>query len=248
MKEHYIQYVIDEYVRDGNFDEVFGSDWIDQTQVEGYRQIVCDHAFAQYGIDAGGKYATEVGNLFDRLLNDGAIRKNGDDYAGYWFRLDVQKKNKHVDAALTTNLAGKRIRSLGDYGEEALRRALNQIVEEDDLRSMLDKWAEVDTQEEAADEIAGGDPADPNKQFFEDEKRIEEFQSLATEEIENVRASDLTNSQKAQATGYLQAAKALSEVPEPPVDLIWDILSRANSLAGIGSFFIALITLVALAA
>lgn len=53
----------------------------------------------------------------------------------------------------------------------------------------------------------------------------------------------LDNSQRAQVLAYINAAKELAEAPDPPAELIWEILNRANYLAGIGSFFLALLAL-----
>ncbi|SEK46371.1 hypothetical protein SAMN05216382_0458 [Sphingomonas palmae] len=54
---------------------------------------------------------------------------------------------------------------------------------------------------------------------------------------------DLSNADKAQARAFLNAAKALTEAPEPPADLIWEILNRANSIAGIASLFVTIIAI-----
>jgi hypothetical protein len=56
------------------------------------------------------------------------------------------------------------------------------------------------------------------------------------------------NSEKAMARAYIVAARALSDAPDPPADLIWEIIQRANSLAGIASLFVSIVALFAAAA
>ena len=54
---------------------------------------------------------------------------------------------------------------------------------------------------------------------------------------------DLTNSQKDQAISYLVASKMLAESPDPPADLIWEMINRANQVCGIASLFVSLFAL-----
>ena len=51
------------------------------------------------------------------------------------------------------------------------------------------------------------------------------------------------NSEKAMARAYIIAAKALADAPEPPADLIWELVQRASNLAGVASLFISVIAL-----
>jgi hypothetical protein len=51
------------------------------------------------------------------------------------------------------------------------------------------------------------------------------------------------NTTKAQARAYIIAAKHLADAPEPPADLIWEIVQRASNLAGVASLFISIIAL-----
>jgi hypothetical protein len=58
-----------------------------------------------------------------------------------------------------------------------------------------------------------------------------------------VLKSSASNQEIAQARAYVLAIHALADAPEPPADLIWELVSRANQLAGIASFFISIIAL-----
>jgi hypothetical protein len=53
--------------------------------------------------------------------------------------------------------------------------------------------------------------------------------------------AQIPNTERARALAYLNAVDSLLTSPEPDRDLIWTILERANSLAGIAGFFLALI-------
>jgi hypothetical protein len=50
---------------------------------------------------------------------------------------------------------------------------------------------------------------------------------------------------KAQARAYIIAARALLEAPEPQPDLVWQLIQRANNIAGVASLFVALVALFA---
>lgn len=58
-----------------------------------------------------------------------------------------------------------------------------------------------------------------------------------------VSHSQASNEEKAQARAYVIAIQALADAPEPPADLIWEMITRANQLSGIASFFLSLIAL-----
>lgn len=54
---------------------------------------------------------------------------------------------------------------------------------------------------------------------------------------------DLTNEQKGQAVTLLEAASHLTSAPEPPSDLIWELIERAGALCGILGLFITIFAL-----
>ena len=55
-----------------------------------------------------------------------------------------------------------------------------------------------------------------------------------------VAGANCSNEERAQARAYALAIHALADAPEPPADLIWQLVSRANSIAGIAALFISL--------
>jgi hypothetical protein len=55
--------------------------------------------------------------------------------------------------------------------------------------------------------------------------------------------SDATNAEVSQARAYIIAIRALSDAPEPPADLIWELIARANLLSGVAALFVSLVAL-----
>lgn len=66
---------------------------------------------------------------------------------------------------------------------------------------------------------------------------LQEKSILARRDID---VADLSNEDRAYALAYLDAIDALLRAPEPDCDLLWIILERANAMAGIAGFFLAL--------
>jgi hypothetical protein len=58
-------------------------------------------------------------------------------------------------------------------------------------------------------------------------------------------ASNLPLGQEAQAQlrAYIGAARVLAEAPEPQPDLIWELVNRADALAGVASLFVSILAL-----
>jgi hypothetical protein len=54
---------------------------------------------------------------------------------------------------------------------------------------------------------------------------------------------NVSNEIKAQASSLMSAARSLAEAPEPPVPIIWELITRANALAGIASLLVAIVAL-----
>lgn len=54
---------------------------------------------------------------------------------------------------------------------------------------------------------------------------------------------EIGNSDKAQARAFVIAAINLAEAPNPPDDLIWEMVSRANQISGIAALFVSVLAL-----
>ena len=55
---------------------------------------------------------------------------------------------------------------------------------------------------------------------------------------------DLGQEAKAQVRAYIVSARTLAESPEPQADLIWELLNRANAMAGVASLFVSILALI----
>jgi hypothetical protein len=63
---------------------------------------------------------------------------------------------------------------------------------------------------------------------------------VAADSLQDTSASQ---HDQAQARAYIISAKALLEAPEPDPDLAWQLIGRANNLAGIAALFVSIIAL-----
>ena len=80
-------------------------------------------------------------------------------------------------------------------------------------------------------------------QFVLDEQKKAELVLLLAAAERTLDSLGMGNSEKATVRAYIIAARALSDVPDPPVDIIWELINRANSLAGIAALFVSIIAL-----
>ncbi len=81
----------------------------------------------------------------------------------------------------------------------------------------------------------------PNK-YLTEEKR-EKLLDLLREAESRLDEADLGNSERSQTLAYITAVRALAESPEPPADLIWELISRANNISGVAALFVSIIGL-----
>lgn len=130
MKDSYVRHVILQHVLDGNFDVQFENGWIQACDLEEIKARTGFEAFAAYGLRVGNHYEEIVDDIFSRLLAENAIAKRGDQYAGFWYRLNIARKNEIGKKIVGENPASQVISSLP---EAALENALDQIAEEDGL-------------------------------------------------------------------------------------------------------------------
>jgi len=87
-----------------------------------------------------------------------------------------------------------------------------------------------------------GDIEAPPNFSISEERRVHIVQELDT--IQRSLDENLTdNAKKAQATALVGAVQKLAEAPEPPYEVMWSLLQRANAIAGIASLFVAIMAL-----
>lgn len=75
------------------------------------------------------------------------------------------------------------------------------------------------------------------------EERRESLTKLLIDAELALDAAGVGNMEKSMARAYIIAAKTLAEAPDPPVDLIWELVNRASALAGIASLFVSILAL-----
>lgn len=213
MKEQYIAHVLEEYISDNNFDAVFGDGWIDENDLSKLSYTVSDYAFADYGINADGKYSNQAAILLDKMIENKAINRQGDEYAGFWFKLRQANKQKYLETLRSANPVTQ---LMGVLGEEALRRALLKIAGEDGLQAIEEKSSEL---QEA---ISVGDSADALVVPASDRKvQIDHNQSAYGEIAEGLdeairlagdtRPNQVSGDQHASILASLKAARSLWE-------------------------------------
>lgn len=63
---------------------------------------------------------------------------------------------------------------------------------------------------------------------------------LIDDALSSLTTSSVSNSDIRQAAAYLKAARELVDAPEPPSELIWEMIGRAANIAGLVGLFYAL--------
>lgn len=246
MKEQYIELMFCQYLTTPEFMKEFGGRWISVEEFEDVSFQIVSNSFAHRGFQSDPfLYRGFFSDLLENLENIGFLKREGDKYTGEHIRFAKINPNP-IDNYKTLIPVWERVRRLG---YSAFVKALKQIDLE--IRGSLSESTGDSGSD--ADVISNeNDPRitdlSPDASFFKSDEKKQRFINAAGKAHEEIQASDLSNAQKVEALGYLTAAQALSDVPEPPVDLIWDILTRANNIAGVGTFFLTLIMLLAMVA
>jgi hypothetical protein len=195
--------------------------------------------FLDFGMMAEG--------LFDRLVTAKAITIREAGIAGIYYKFESSAFTNFRANFLKSNPIHKIASEIGDrYYRDVFQAIERAAAEGRPLPPSLNLTEEALPSQ---GNVEGADPKPataPNPDFFRSEARRSTFVAKVNTSLKEIEKADLSNAEKSQAQGYLVAAKALSEIPDPPVDLIWTILTRANSVAGIASFFVALIALIAM--
>jgi hypothetical protein len=125
-----------------------------------------------------------------------------------------------------------------DFGDEWLKRAIKRVNAELQSNPSSSELTVSD----------GARPTEPTpaKIALTEATRFELVKELRLVE-QAIEAATLTNEEKAQARAFVIAARMLAESPDPPDDLIWELIQRASNLAGIASLFVSIIALFAAA-
>jgi hypothetical protein len=101
----------------------------------------------------------------------------------------------------------------------------------------------LDRAGQVLEEIQGTSLGPPSKQFQFAPADQAKLLLLLRTALNDIAAQDLSNAASAQAKAYVEAALILAETPEPDLGMIWELIQRANNVAGIASLFVALVAL-----
>ena len=95
--------------------------------------------------------------------------------------------------------------------------------------------------EEMRPDLGFGGTRPPKIHFRAGER--EKVLNLLGKALRELDSLDLPNSKSAQAKAYVEAAIILTESPEPDVRIVWELIQRANQVAGIASLFVAVLAI-----
>ncbi|UXC91610.1 hypothetical protein EGM87_03750 [Sphingobium sp. RSMS] len=154
------------------------------------------------------------------------IDRIADDWEGSYFR-DISKVLNGYDGW------GFRISAAG------ARKVETDFVDLDEIRKALNNNADAASSGTVDSAKWTGLPI---RQTLDETAKVELSNLLAKAELE-LDVLGAGNSEKAMARAYIVAAKALADAPDPPVDIIWELIGRANNLAGVASLFVSIIAL-----
>lgn len=153
------------------------------------------------------------------------ISRITDDWEGSYFR-DVSK-------------------ILGGYGgwsfrisADGSRKVEAKFRDLDDIRGFL-SMSSLESAKAVDSYTWTGIPSD----FVLGEERKSELSTLLDKAERDLDVIGIANSEKAMARAYIVAAKVLADAPEPPADIIWSLIGRANNISGIASLFVSIIAL-----
>lgn len=128
MRDQYIEYALAKYIHSGEFDELFSTGWMTESDFREKIARISQNAFKYHGVDFGGRYQDLANDIIGKVVEANGFYFDGDDYAGRWVHFDQSKKDEITLDILNNNEVATRIERLGS---QALLRALSRIAEED---------------------------------------------------------------------------------------------------------------------
>ncbi len=126
MKQEYIEFAIASFLRTKEFNAQVGDAWIPEEAYESLANAAVLSAFKSYGFEINpASFRVDFDKIFEAFVASGAVVYDGDDFAGNWFKLEVNTKNAVIDQIIANNSGSARAQRLGP---QALERALRAIV------------------------------------------------------------------------------------------------------------------------
>ena len=174
-------------------------------------------------------------NLFDDLEDAGVIRSKITPVSGSYVQFDHKKFTNFRVNYLNDSSIHTVAKEIGGRFYPDTFAALESEIAQGRIRP---ETGEAETVEEKG--IASTEVPQQAFEIISSVSGRENFVSLIDDALVEIDTAKLTNDEKAQARSYLLAARNLTEQSDPPVDLIWRIISRASDISGIASFFLSI--------
>ena len=131
MKEAYLEFLFANFIRSADYDDAFGGTWVPQSEVSRINETAYRMAFDKYDFStAPFDYIDLFENVFKEVVAGGGIVSEGDEFSGYWFKLNPPAKANIIKQILARNPAAQRLSALGEAAPVAFRNALRKIVYE----------------------------------------------------------------------------------------------------------------------
>ncbi len=207
VKESYIRHVILLHFLDGNFDVKFEDGWISERGLNEIISRTAFEAFAAYGLRVGQQYQSIVDDVFTYLMGKKGISQRGDPYAGFWYRLNVARKNELVRNEITGNPASNALANLPGL---ALANALKRIAREDALEDV--SFGAPQEAVEASNAVASEIIPGSDRFISIAHNQVSELDRETTtliDAVENLNAIDGNTDHRATVIGALKAGREL---------------------------------------
>jgi hypothetical protein len=195
------------------------------------RDITAGQLLGTYDPDGKPGWA---GSVVEEFAQDGLMEN--DPTLGDEAQLSVILKGKGIREAERLIDVGLKVRKLSSFSDGTTFSDGSRFATELPIASEPQAEAELMPVE------SSGWTGLPSDNVLSEDRRVS-LQTLLTRAEADLDALGIGNAEKALARAYIIAARALADAPEPPVDLIWQIICRANNVAGIASLFVSIIAL-----
>jgi hypothetical protein len=131
----YADLLLGRRIFDASFDEVMSADWIPVEHVQEIFRSEMRAAFKVYGYDVGSLFDENAVEYVSWMQDQRALAVEGDDFTGFYCKLNVAKKSQIIGDFLANQEQSKRIAKLG---ESALGRALSALAQQGGWQSSSD--------------------------------------------------------------------------------------------------------------
>lgn len=189
-------------------------------------------AFFNAGIEAPISLLELSFEIFNDLAFDNMIVARTDEFAGDYYKVNAAKIRTWRKEYLAQSEIHRNFLVIGpSYLTDAVAGFAKQIE------------AANPTAETEISSISSADGDDIRswdglKQIDVNDTNKDKFILAVSTALEQLDQNDLTNEQKSQSRVYLIAAKELADTPEPPSDIIWELIQRAGAICGILGLFL----------